>query len=73
MGLIYSLIKCRMEEGEFTVLDATNAGNADIAKYRSPVKAYRYEAFALIFLMCLLNLQRKETWEGLHMRSYLRL
>lgn len=48
-GLIYSLIKCRMEEGEFTVLDATNAGNADIAKYRSPVKAYRYEAFCVDF------------------------
>lgn len=48
-GLIYSLIKCRMEEGEFTILDATNAGNADFAKYRQLVKAYRYEAFCVDF------------------------
>lgn len=48
-GLIYSLIKCRMEEGEFTILDATNAGNADIAKYRSLVRAYRYKAFCVDF------------------------
>lgn len=48
-GLIYSLIKCRMEEGEFTILDATNAGNADIAKYRKLVKTYRYEAFCVDF------------------------
>ncbi len=37
-GLIYSVIKSRMEEGEFTVLDATNAGNADISKYRKLVR-----------------------------------
>ncbi|MCC4771733.1 AAA family ATPase [Methanosarcina sp. DH2] len=48
-GLIYSLIKCRMEEGEFTILDATNAGNADLAKYRQLVKAYRYKAFCVDF------------------------
>jgi predicted kinase len=48
-GLIYSLIKCRMEEGEFTILDAANAGNADIAKYRQLVKAHRYEAFCVDF------------------------
>jgi len=48
-GLIYSLIKCRMEDGELTILDATNAGNADIAKYRSLVKAYRYKAFCIDF------------------------
>lgn len=48
-GLIYSLIKCRMAEGEFTILNATNAGNADIAKYRQIVKAYRYEAFCVDF------------------------
>ncbi len=48
-GLIYSLIKCRMEEGELTILNATNAGNADIAKYRQLVKAYRYEAVCVDF------------------------
>jgi len=48
-GLIYSLIKSRMAEGEFTILDATNAGNADIAKYRQPVKTYRYKAFCVDF------------------------
>jgi predicted kinase len=48
-GLIYSLIKCRMEEGEFTILNATNAGNADIAKYRQLVKAHRYKAFCVDF------------------------
>lgn len=48
-GLIYSLIKCRMEEGEFTILDATNAGNADISKYRKLVKSYRYKAFCVDF------------------------
>ncbi|HII80837.1 MAG TPA: serine/threonine protein phosphatase [Methanosarcina sp.] len=48
-GLIYSLIKSRIEEGEFTILDATNAENADMAKYRPLVKAYRYEAFCVDF------------------------
>lgn len=48
-GLIYSLIKCRMEEGEFIILDATNAGNADMAKYRSLVKSCRYKAFCVDF------------------------
>lgn len=48
-GLVYSLIKCRMQEGEFTILDATNAGNADMAKYRSLVKAYRCKAFCIDF------------------------
>ncbi|WP_269851968.1 AAA family ATPase [Methanosarcina horonobensis] len=48
-GLIYSLIKCRMEEGELTILNATNAGNADIAKYRQLVKTYRYETFCVDF------------------------
>ena len=48
-GLIYSLIKSRMEEGEFTILDATNAGNADIAKYRKLVRNYRYKAFCVDF------------------------
>jgi len=48
-GLIYSLIKSRMEEGEFTILDATNAGNADIAKYRKLVKTYRYRALCVDF------------------------
>ncbi|WP_440946104.1 AAA family ATPase [Methanosarcina sp. T3] len=48
-GLIYSLIKSRMGEGEFTILNATNAGNADIAKYRQLVKTYRYKAFCVDF------------------------
>ena len=48
-GLIYSVIKSRMEDGEFTVLDATNAGNADISKYRKLVKTYRYQAFCVDF------------------------
>jgi predicted kinase len=48
-GLIYSLIKSRMEDGDFTVLDATNAGNADIAKYRKLVKTYRYMAICVDF------------------------
>ncbi len=48
-GLIYSVIKCRMEDGDFTILDATNAGNADIAKYRKLVKTYRYEAICVDF------------------------
>ena len=48
-GLIYSLIKSRMEEGELTILDATNAGNADIAKYRRLVKTYRYRALCVDF------------------------
>lgn len=48
-GLIYSLIKCRMEDGDFIVLDATNAGNADIAKYRKLVRTYRYTAICVDF------------------------
>lgn len=48
-GLIYSVIKCRMEDGDFTVLDATNAGNVDISKYRKLVKTYRYKAFCVDF------------------------
>ncbi len=48
-GLIYSIIKCRLEEGDFTVLDATNAGNADIAKYRKLVRTYRYTAICVDF------------------------
>lgn len=48
-GLIYSLIKSHMEEGDFIVLDATNAGNADIAKYRKLVKTYRYKAICIDF------------------------
>lgn len=48
-GLIYSLIKSRMENGDFTVLDATNAGNADIAKYRKLVRNYRYKAICVDF------------------------
>lgn len=48
-GLIYSLIKCRMEDGDFIVLDATNAGNADIAKYRKLVRTYRYSAICVDF------------------------
>ncbi len=48
-GLIYSLIKSRMEDGDFTVLDATNAGNADIAKYRKLVRTYRYTAICVDF------------------------
>ena len=48
-GLIYSVIKCRMEDGDFTVLDATNAGNADIAKYRKLVRTYRYTAICIDF------------------------
>jgi len=48
-GFIYSVIKCRMEDGDFTVLDATNAGNADIAKYRKLVKTYRYAAICVDF------------------------
>lgn len=48
-GLIYSVIKCRMEDGDFTILDATNAGNADIAKYRKLVKNYNYEAICVDF------------------------
>jgi predicted kinase len=48
-GLIYSVIKCRMEDGEFTILDATNAGNADMSKYRKLVKTYRYKAFCVDF------------------------
>lgn len=48
-GLIYSIIKCRMEDGDFIVLDATNAGNADIAKYRKLVRTYRYSAICVDF------------------------
>lgn len=48
-GLIYSLIKSRMEDGEFTILDSTNAGNADIAKYRKLVRNYRYKVFCVDF------------------------
>ncbi len=48
-GLIYSLIKSRMEDGDFTVLDATNAGNADIAKYRKLIRTYRYTAICVDF------------------------
>lgn len=48
-GLIYSVLKCRMEDGEFTILDATNAGNADMSKYRKLVKTYRYKAFCVDF------------------------
>lgn len=48
-GLIYSLIKCRMEDGDFIVLDATNAGNADIAKYRKLVRIHRYTAICVDF------------------------
>lgn len=48
-GLIYSIIKCRMEDGDFTVIDATNAGNADIAKYRKLVRTYRYTAICIDF------------------------
>jgi len=48
-GLIYSLIKSHMEEGDFIVLDATNAGNADIAKYRKLAKTYRYKAICIDF------------------------
>jgi hypothetical protein len=38
-----------MEDGDFTVLDATNAGNADMSKYRKLVKTYRYKAFCIDF------------------------
>lgn len=31
-----------MENGDFIVLDATNVGNTDIAKYRKLVRTYRY-------------------------------
>lgn len=48
-GLIYSLIKSHMEDGDFIILDATNAGNADIAKYRKLIKFYRYEAICIDF------------------------
>ncbi|RXA20570.1 serine/threonine protein phosphatase [Methanosarcina sp. MSH10X1] len=48
-GLIYSLIKSHMEDGDFIILDATNAGNADIAKYRKLVRFYRYEAVCIDF------------------------
>ena len=48
-GLIYSLIESRMEDGDFTILDATNAGNADIAKYRKLVRNYRYTAICVDF------------------------
>lgn len=48
-GLIYSLIKSRMKDGDFTVLDATNAANADIAKYRKLVRTYRYTALCVDF------------------------
>lgn len=48
-GLIYSLIKSRMEDGDFTILDATNAANTDIAKYRKLVRTYRYTAFCVDF------------------------
>ena len=48
--LIYSVIKCRIEDRAFTILDATNAGNAEIAKYRKLVKTYRYTAICVDFL-----------------------
>lgn len=48
-GLIYSLIKSRMEDGDFTVLDATNVGNTDISKYRKLVRNYRYTVICVDF------------------------
>lgn len=58
-GLIYSVIRCRMEDGDFTVLDATNAGNADISKYRKLVKDYRYKAFCVDFSDVPLEIAKK--------------
>jgi predicted kinase len=58
-GLIYSLIKCRMEDGDFIVLDATNAGNADIAKYRKLVRTYRYSAICVDFSEIPLEIAKK--------------
>lgn len=58
-GLIYSVMKCRMEDGDFTVLDATNAGNADISKYRKLVKDYRYRAFCVDFSDVPLEIAKK--------------
>ena len=49
MGAHLLAYKSHMEEGDFIVLDATNAGNADIAKYRKLAKTYRYKAICIDF------------------------
>jgi predicted kinase len=58
-GLIYSLIRCRMEDGDFTILDATNAGNADISKYRKLVKDNRCKAYCVDFSDVPLEIAKK--------------
>lgn len=46
-SLLYTLLEKRMQNGEFTIIDATNIKRADMNKYKHLAKQYRYRIYCI--------------------------
>ena len=44
---LFKILETRMENGEFTVIDATNSKTAEMNKYKDLAKAYRYRIYCI--------------------------
>lgn len=46
-NLLFELLEKRMQNGEFTIIDATNAKKSDMQKYKPLAEKYRYRIFCI--------------------------
>lgn len=47
--MLFSLLEIRMQNGEFTVIDATNSKTAELNRYKEMCETYRYRMYCVDF------------------------
>ncbi len=47
--MLFSLLEMRMQNGEFTVIDATNSKTAELNRYKEMCETYRYRMYCVDF------------------------
>ena len=47
--MLFGLLEIRMQNGEFTVIDATNSKTAEINRYKEMCETYRYRMYCVDF------------------------
>ena len=48
-NMLFKMLEIRMQNGEFTVIDATNSKTAEINRYKEMCETYRYRIFCIDF------------------------
>ena len=48
-SLLFELLEKRMENGDFTIIDATHSKSSDFSRYNSLCSTYRYRKYVLSF------------------------